>query len=112
LNWSAAPFWSGLFVRPVAFVLSGEVAVAYFMSHANQGNVLIPMLNRGEGAVLYCFIFLFLAAAGAGAWSLDATVVAQAPRSPVVLGRKSNFEARGAARGRFSRRVLIRPPVC
>ena len=57
----------------MAFVLSGEVAVAYFMSHANQGNVLIPMLNRGEGAVLYCFIFLFLAAAGAGAWSLDAT---------------------------------------
>jgi putative oxidoreductase len=62
----------GLFVRPVAFVLSGEMAVAYFMAHASKGNVLIPMLNQGEGAVLYCFIFLFLAAAGAGAWSVDA----------------------------------------
>ena len=62
----------GLFVRPVAFVLSGEMAVAYFMAHASKGNALIPMLNQGEGAVLYCFIFLLLAAAGGGAWSLDA----------------------------------------
>src|SRR3978361_2010732 len=62
----------GLFVRPVAFVLSGEMAVAYFMAHASKGNALLPMLNQGEGAVLYCFIFLLLAAAGGGAWSLDA----------------------------------------
>jgi putative oxidoreductase len=62
----------GLFTRPVAFVLSGEMAAAYFMAHASQGNGLIPMLNQGEGAVLYCFIFLFFAAAGAGAWSVDA----------------------------------------
>jgi putative oxidoreductase len=62
----------GLFTRPVAFIMSGEMAVAYFMAHASQGNVLVPMLNRGELAVLYCFIFLFFAAAGAGAWSLDA----------------------------------------
>jgi len=61
----------GLFVRPVAFVLSGEMAIAYFTAHATQGNPLLPMLNQGEAAVLYCFIFLFLAAAGAGAWSLD-----------------------------------------
>ena len=61
----------GLFVRPVAFVLSGEMAVAYFMAHASKGNPLLPILNQGEGAVLYCFIFLFLAAAGAGLWSLD-----------------------------------------
>ena len=62
----------GLFTRPVAFILSGEMAAAYFMAHASQGTPLMPMLNQGEGAVLYCFIFLFLAAAGAGAWSIDA----------------------------------------
>ncbi|MDQ2735058.1 MAG: DoxX family protein [Pseudomonadota bacterium] len=62
----------GLFVRPVAFVLCGEMAVAYFMSHAPRGNIPFPTLNQGEAAVLYCFIFLFLAVAGAGAWSIDA----------------------------------------
>jgi putative oxidoreductase len=61
----------GLFVRPVAFILSGEMAVAYFMAHASQGTPLVPMLNHGEGAVLYCFLFFFLAAAGGGLWSLD-----------------------------------------
>ena len=61
----------GLFTRPVAFVLCGEMAFAYFIGHANQGFVLVPMLNRGELAVLYCFVFLFFAAAGAGAWSVD-----------------------------------------
>jgi putative oxidoreductase len=62
----------GLFTRPVAFVLSGEMAFAYFIGHAPQGNFLSPMLNQGEPAVLYCFTFLFFAAAGPGAWSLDA----------------------------------------
>jgi putative oxidoreductase len=62
----------GLFARAVAFVLSGEMAVAYFMAHAPQGHVLSPSLNQGEPAVLFCFIFLFIAAAGAGAWSVDA----------------------------------------
>jgi putative oxidoreductase len=62
----------GLFVRPVAFLLSGEMAVAYFVGHAPHGHVLLPTLNQGEAAVLYCFVFLFLAAAGAGAWSIDA----------------------------------------
>src|SRR6185436_9154354 len=51
----------GLFTRPVAFVLCGFMAVAYFMAHASQGTPLLPMLNRGEAAVLYCFIFLYLA---------------------------------------------------
>jgi putative oxidoreductase len=64
----------GLFTRPTAFVLSGEMAFAYFMGHANQGNVLVPMLNEGELAVLYCFVFLYFAVAGAGAWSLDNTM--------------------------------------
>jgi putative oxidoreductase len=61
----------GLFTRPVAFILSGELAFAYFIGHVPKGNFLSPMLNSGEPAVLYCFIFLFLAAAGAGAWSVD-----------------------------------------
>ncbi len=59
----------GLFTRPVAFLLSGEMAVGYFMDHAPRG--FFPVLNGGEGAILYCFVFLYLAAAGAGAWSLD-----------------------------------------
>jgi len=58
-----------LFTRPVALVLSGEMAVAYFKFHAPQG--FWPLLNDGEGAVLYCFIFLFLASAGGGPWSFD-----------------------------------------
>jgi putative oxidoreductase len=62
----------GLFTRPVAFILSGEMAVGYFVVHARQGNFLMPALNDGEEAVLYCFIFLFLAMAGGGSWSVDA----------------------------------------
>ena len=59
----------GLFTRPVAFILCGEMAFAYFMAHAGGG--FWPLLNRGELAVLYCFVFLYLAAAGGGSWSLD-----------------------------------------
>lgn len=62
----------GLFTRPVAFILCGFMAVAYFMAHASQGSVLLPMMNQGELAVLYCFVFLYLVFAGAGAWSVDA----------------------------------------
>lgn len=62
----------GLFTRPAAFILSGEMALAYFIAHAPHGHFLTPSMNQGEPAVLYCFIFLFLAAAGGGAWSLDA----------------------------------------
>jgi putative oxidoreductase len=60
----------GLFTGPVAFVLSGEMAAAYFIGHAPRG--FWPLLNRGEPAVLFCFIWLYFAAAGAGPWSLDA----------------------------------------
>ncbi len=67
----------GLFTRPVAFVLSGEMAFAYFIGHVPQGNFLFPSLNQGEPAVLYCFIFLFFAAAGAGAWSFDTVRASQ-----------------------------------
>ncbi len=59
----------GLFTRPVAFIVSGEMAAAYFMSHAPRG--FFPLTNGGDAAVLYCFVFLYLFAAGAGPWSLD-----------------------------------------
>ena len=59
----------GLFTRPAAFIMSGEMAIAYFYSHAPQG--FFPLVNRGEAAILYCFIFFYLFAAGGGAWSLD-----------------------------------------
>ena len=60
----------GLFTRPVAFLLSGQMAVAYFMAHAPKSP--FPALNGGDAAILFCFVFLYLAAAGAGPWSLDA----------------------------------------
>ena len=61
----------GLFTRFTAFVLCGFMAVAYFMAHASQGHVLVPMLNEGELAVLYCFVFLYFVFSGPGAWSVD-----------------------------------------
>lgn len=60
----------GLFTRPVAFLVSGEMAVAYFMGHAGQG--FWPVLNGGAPAVFYCFLWLYISAAGPGPWSLDA----------------------------------------
>jgi putative oxidoreductase len=59
----------GLFTVPVAFILSGEMAVAYFKVHFPRG--FWPILNGGELAILYCFVFLYLFAAGSGPWSLD-----------------------------------------
>ena len=59
----------GLFTVPVAFILSGQMAVAYFMVHFPQG--FFPIANRGELAALYCFIFLYIATAGPGPWSID-----------------------------------------
>jgi putative oxidoreductase len=63
----------GLFTRPVAFLLSGEMAVAYFIVHASQG--FFPLENRGELAALYSFVFLFLAVAGGGKWSVDSLLL-------------------------------------
>ena len=60
----------GLYTRPVAFILSGLMAFAYFLAHAPRG--FFPILNGGELAALYCFVFFYLAFAGGGAWSLDA----------------------------------------
>ena len=70
----------GLFTRPVAFILSGMTAVAYFYAHFPRG--FFPILNGGELAALYCFVLLYIAAAGGGAWSIDKT----------FLGKKSFSE--------------------
>jgi putative oxidoreductase len=59
----------GLFTRPVALIMSGTMAVAYFYAHHPRG--FFPILNMGELAVLYCFVFLYIAVAGGGAWSID-----------------------------------------
>ena len=59
----------GLFTRPVAFILAGNMAVAYFMAHAPRG--FFPTLNGGQLAILFCFVFLYLAFAGGGEWSVD-----------------------------------------
>lgn len=65
-------FTIGLFTRPVAFILSGFTAAAYFMAHA--GKAFYPVLNGGELAALFCFVFLYFAFAGGGPWSLDALI--------------------------------------
>ena len=59
----------GLFTRTVAFILAGDMAVAYFMAHAPRG--FFPLLNGGELAIVYCFLFLYFFVAGGGEWSLD-----------------------------------------
>jgi putative oxidoreductase len=64
----------GLFTRPVAFLLCGEMAVAYFSVHIHLGPWLWPLLNMGEITVLYCFIFLYLVTVGPGAFSLDGLI--------------------------------------
>ena len=60
----------GLFSVPVAFIMSGEMAIAYFVAHSP--NSFFPLLNRGESAILFSFVFLYIAAAGPGPWSVDA----------------------------------------
>jgi putative oxidoreductase len=67
----------GLFTRPVAFVLSGFMAVAYFMAHAPQA--FYPVLNGGDAAILFCFVFLYLVFVGPGAWSIDGMRAARTP---------------------------------
>jgi putative oxidoreductase len=74
----------GIFTRPVAFILSGEMAFAYFLAHAQKS--FFPILNQGELAVLYCFVLLYLAVAGGGAWSLTnpRASVRDAPMPPSI----------------------------
>ena len=82
---------AGLLTRPVAFILAGEMAVAYFQVHFP--NSPFPTVNNGVPAVLFCFIFLYLAFAGAGAWSLDALI----GRTPRRLQYDERFERRIAS---------------
>jgi putative oxidoreductase len=70
----------GLFTRTVAFVLAGNMAVAYFMSHAPRG--FFPLLNGGELAIVYCFVFLYFCLAGGGPWSLDRVRASASAVSP------------------------------
>jgi putative oxidoreductase len=82
----------GLFTRPVAFVLAGEMAVAYFQFHFPMG--FFPQTNNGIGAVLYCFFFLYLVFAGPGDWSLDGAI-ARSRRRTVPNYRASGRGAMG-----------------
>ncbi|MEO7603108.1 MAG: DoxX family protein [Sphingomicrobium sp.] len=77
----------GLFTRPVAFVLAGEMAIAYWMIHAQES--LFPMINKGEGAILFCFIFLLFVATGPGKWSVD----------EILRRRKPEYEGYAAPGG-------------
>jgi putative oxidoreductase len=70
----------GLFTRVVAFILAGEMAVAYFTQHFPRGP--IPLANQGELAVLYCFLYLYLVAAGAGSFSIDSLLARTTSSSP------------------------------
>jgi len=72
----------GLFTRPVAFILSGEMAFAYFIGHFPNG--FWPVLNQGAPAVFYCFTFLYFSAAGAGPWSLDALLARRRAAVPAL----------------------------
>jgi putative oxidoreductase len=74
-------FAVGLFTRPVAFILAGDVAVAYFMAHAPRG--FFPLLNGGELAIVYCFAFLYFWLAGGGEWSLDRILGRDAAAAPI-----------------------------
>lgn len=76
----------GLFTRIVAFILAGDMAVAYFMAHAPQN--FFPILNRGDAAILYSFVFLYFFVAGGGAWSLD-RLWARGSSAPLAAGSRA-----------------------
>ena len=81
----------GLFTRPVAFVLSGEMAFAYFIGHAPQG--FWPVLNMGAPAILFCFIWLYVSSAGGGPWSVDALLHRTDARDDLGTVRRQGREA-------------------
>ena len=85
----------GLFTRPVAFLLSGQMAFAYFIAHAPRG--FYPINNNGDAAILYCFVFLYFCFVGAGVWSLDAL---RSPAGCAPAGRAPAGRATAASRGR------------
>ena len=82
----------GVLTRPVAFILSGDMAVAYFMSHFPKS--FFPAVNGGDAAVLYCFVFLFIFFAGGGPWSLDEILFKrELDRDEPFLGPRRRSEA-------------------
>jgi putative oxidoreductase len=93
-RWGAARYRS--FLRPVAFILSGNMAVAYFMAHAAKS--FFPLLNGGDETVFYCFIFLLFFVAGPGRWSVDAKV--RESSSKVYDAGRDQFPHRTASAGR------------
>jgi putative oxidoreductase len=82
----------GMFTRPVAFILSGEMAVAYFMAHQPRG--LLPIMNGGELAAIYSFVFLYFAVAGGGLWSVDQRGRARANRPTRRARAAAEFDQR------------------
>ena len=76
----------GWYTRPAAFIASGEMAVAYFIGHAPQGNFLSPLLNQGESAVMFCFVFLLLSVAGPD-------TLGRGQRARVALHLPSHFQS-------------------
>ena len=99
----------GLFTRPVAFLLSGEMAFAYFIGHAGKG--FWPMLNGGAEAVTFCFLWLYISAAGAGPWSLDADGVETAgpPSFCDAMARRAPDQAMTGSRCHTGREVSDMP---
>lgn len=86
----------GLFTRPVAFLLAGEMAFAYFLFHAKMG--FWPIINHGEIVVLFCFTWLYFSAAGPGPWSLDAWLRGRTRQAG--FSAEEDFPRRSAASGR------------
>ena len=80
-----ALFVAGLFTRPIAFILSGMLAVAYFQQHAPDG--FWPILNRGELAALFCFVFFYFSARGGGPYSLDGVLERRRGRAKLDFSR-------------------------
>lgn len=84
---------TGLYTRPVAFVLAGQMAVAYWLFHFASGvgrpNGWMPVVNGGDLAILFCFVFLYLVFSGPGAWSVDASKRGQRTQTPSRLGAET-----------------------
>lgn len=91
----------GLFTRPVAFVLAGEMAVAYFKAHFPQS--IFPTTNGGMPAILYCLLFLYLSLAGPGAWSIDALLVRSGAADEDSLGARAHSGGSGSVGSRAPR---------
>ena len=93
----------GLFTRPIAFLVSGEMAFAYFIGHAPQG--FWPVLNQGVPAILFCFFWLYISAAGAGPWSIDALLARPRPSKADAAWTREKVDRRAVADRRQYRKA-------